>query len=305
MNRIIVFLKKKDLYLGFSRYSLGLLMITYAVTKILRTQFVVIPFSVWQRPLESLSGRSLAWAFLGYSPWFQIMLGFFELVPALLLLFRRTTLLGGILLLPMTLSVFLVNHALSLWDDTKLISLTLLCLNCIVLLFQWKKLKEIILIVIGKGLKFKFSVVEILVNLVLASLVTWFITADLLGYKHQTNVLTGDWYNKRPNEWILQSEKTNDSTLHHRLMKSYFGAYGEYSEINDTGYVKRNTFFYDIDEKTRQLKFYNNKNKLINKCTYSLLGDTALRVEKTIDSTKDTKVVQVFKRRIINERSGS
>ena len=279
MNSIIVFLKKKDLYLGFARYILGLLMITYAVTKILRTQFVVIPFSLWQRPLETLSGISLAWAFLGYSPWFQIMLGFFELVPALLLLFRRTTLLGGILLLPMTLSVFLVNHALSLWDDTKLISLILLCLNCIVLLFQWKKLKEIILIAIGKGLKFKFSAVEISVNLVLASLVTWFITADLLGYKHQTNVLTGDWYNKHPNEWILLSEKTNDSTLHHRLVKSYFGAYGEYSEINDTGYVKRNTFFYDIDEKTRQLKFYNNKNKLINKCTYSLLGDTALRVE--------------------------
>jgi hypothetical protein len=79
----------------------------------------------------------------------------------------------------------------------------------------------------------------------------------------------------------------------------YFGAYGEYSEINDTGYIKRSMIFYDIDDKKHTLKFYNDKNKLINKCTYTLQGDSMLRVDKTIDSVKNIIVVQLFRKRIM------
>jgi hypothetical protein len=299
MKNIILFLKKKDLYLGITRYLLGLVMIGYGLTKILRTQFVVIPFSLWQRPLETLHGTSLAWAFLGYSPWFQVMLGFLELIPAILLLFRRTAFIGAILLLPMTLNVLLINHALNLWEDTKLISLILFLLNCTVLLFDWKRIKEVFLIIIGKGKKFKYSVVEIPLNTVIICVVLYMASQDLIGYRAQTNVLTGDWLNHHPNEWQLVSENIKDSTLKPRKVRMYFGAYGEYSEINDTGYIKRSMIFYDIDDKKHTLKFYNDKNKLINKCTYTLQGDSMLRVDKTIDSVKNIIVVQLFRKRIM------
>lgn len=302
MKRVFVFLKKKDLYLGFARYVLGLMIITYALTKILRTQFVVIPFSLYQRPLESLSSHTIAWAFLGYSPWFQVLLGFFELVPSILLLFRRTTLLGAILMLPMTLSVFLINHALNLWDATKTISLVLFILNLLVLIFEWGRIREIFGIVIGKGIKYKWSAVEICISLVLALAVSIFTMKDLLAYKDQTNVLTGDWYNKHPREWTLQSEKINDSTLKPRLLKWYFGAYGEYSAINDTGYIKRDNLYYDVDEKKHLLNFYDGNNKLLNKCTYALQDSSILKVERIIDSAKNTKLTEVFKMRIIRER---
>lgn len=123
-------------------------MLTYAITKILRTQFVLLPFALWQRPLETLSGKNIAWAFLGYSPWFQILLGVLEFIPSILLLFRRTALLGAILLLPMTLSVFSINQALDLWETTKQISLILLALNCLVLIFHWQRIKTVLSIII-------------------------------------------------------------------------------------------------------------------------------------------------------------
>ena len=53
----------------------------------------------------------LTWAFLGFSTWFSILLGFLELVPGFLLLFKRTKFLGAILLFPSLLGVFLVNNA--------------------------------------------------------------------------------------------------------------------------------------------------------------------------------------------------
>ena len=304
MQPVITFLKKKDLYLGIARYILALEMLTYALTKILRTQFVLIPFSLWQRPLESLSGRNLAWAFLGYSPWFQVLLGFLELIPSVLLLFRRTTFLGAVLMLPMTLSVFLINQALNLWDATKVISLALLALNIVVFLFEWKRIKTLLQIVAGKGVRFRFTGWEIIINVLVAGVVVWFALTDLLDYRNQTNVLTGDWLNQHPVEWTLKSEKIGDSTLHPGLLKSYYGAYGEYSEINDTGYVYRNMMSYDFDEKKHTLIFSNNKTRTYKKYSYKLSGDSLLTLISTIDSAKNIKLTQQFKKRVINEHAG-
>ena len=301
MKKVITFLKRKDLYLGISRYILGLWMLTYATTKILRTQFVVLPFAIWERNLESLSGKNIAWAFLGYSPWFQILLGILEFIPSILLLFRRTTLLGAILLLPMTLNVFLINHALDLWDATKQISLILLILNCLVIIFYWETVTTIFNKIIRRTVSFKFTTIEISINVIVSVIVLYFSVSDLLDYKSRTNFLTGDWFNGHPNEWILQSEKINDSTLKPRLLKCYFGSYGEYSEINDTGYVKRGVFEYNLVEKSQVIEFTMPDSTI--KYTYHFVStDSTLQLDKLLDSTKNQKLTQVFKKRIIKDK---
>jgi len=259
MKQIITFFKKRALYLGVARYLLGLVMIFYSITKILQTQFVVVPFLQWQQPLESLSGKTIAWAFLGHSPWFEILLGFLELIPGILLLFRRTILLGAILLLPVTLNVFLINHALNLWDDTKVISLILLILNIIVLMFEWRRIKGLALTVLGSDTKFKGTIAEVVINFVVVAVITYLGCDLLFGYINQKNVLIGDWYHRHPNEWILQSEKIGDSTLRHRLVKSYYDVGGSYSEVNDTGTVWPYNIYYKLDEKNKTLNFYNSK----------------------------------------------
>jgi hypothetical protein len=238
------------------RCVLGIFLLGYGVTKILQTQFVLHGIA-WQLPLERLEGTNLAWAFLGRSSWFQILLGFFEFIPAVLVLFRRTALLGSILLLPMTLNVMLVNHALDLWAETKELSIQFFAINVIILLFYWKRIRDILSIIIGKGIKLKYFKWELLVIAAAMIIYLYPITKMLIDYRNQKNVLMGNWLNGNPNEWVLQTEKINDSTLPHRILKSYFGVYGTYSEINDSGFVF-NGMNYELDEKNNNLTIYYN-----------------------------------------------
>jgi hypothetical protein len=298
MKNVLLFLKKKDLYLGITRYFLGLTMVTYAITKIMKTQFVLTPTAMWQLPLEQVSGKKLTWAFLGYSGWFEILLGFFELIPALLLLFRRTTLAGAVLLLPVSLNVYLINIALNLWSETKILSLILLLLNIAILLFEWRKIWNAVLIIIGR-VKLRFTLVELTVNVVLVGTIVYFFWGITRNYIAQKNVLTGDWLNGHPNEWQLVSEKYGDSIQRTKDLKIYFGADADYSEFKN-GNVESDMLSYRLDEKTRTLRFYNvTDNQLVNKCTYQLSGDT-LRLFKFTDIITHKSLEQLYKKRVLN-----
>ena len=81
-------------------------------------------------------------------------------------------------------------------------------------------------------------------------------------------------------------------------MKSYFGVYGSYSEINDTGFVFWGVN-YELDEKKKTLDIYYNGTP--SHYTFRILNDTLLETEKIIDSAKNVKFTQLFKRRIINK----
>ena len=114
------------------RYILGVTMIVYGLIKIFQIQFS-LPSEVYKYELEQLDGVTLAWAFLGFSSWFSFLLGVFELVPGFLLLFRRTKLLGAILLFPSLLAVFLINNAYNFLPHMRLLTGVLLLLNVLLL----------------------------------------------------------------------------------------------------------------------------------------------------------------------------
>ena len=78
-------------------WALGSAMMPYAISKLFDWQFQVRA-SEYARPLGETSGKTLTWAFLGYSPAFQVLMGIFEFVPSLMLFFRRTRRLGAVLL---------------------------------------------------------------------------------------------------------------------------------------------------------------------------------------------------------------
>ena len=120
-----------------ARILLGLGIIPYGISKLANVQFQV---SAWEyaQPLGGAPGTVLTWAFLGYSPWFQFLLGVLEAIPGLLLLSRRTYRLGALLLLPVLLNVVLMNFAMDLWDGTKGISVQLLVLNLFLLSCDYK-----------------------------------------------------------------------------------------------------------------------------------------------------------------------
>jgi hypothetical protein len=124
-----------------ARYLLGTVMLYYAIVKIVNVQFQVSAFT-YTRPLDQVPSRMLAWAYLGYAPWFQRLLGIAEFVPALLLFFRRTARLGAVLMFAVLLNITLINFALDLWHDTKIISCLLLGLDIYLLINQYLYLRE-------------------------------------------------------------------------------------------------------------------------------------------------------------------
>ncbi|MNK03749.1 hypothetical protein D3C87_216010 [compost metagenome] len=293
---ILTYLKTKHLYLGIVRYSLGAFMLTYSITKILKTQFA-LPGFVWTetQTLETMPSKQLAWVFLGYSTWFQVLLGFLELCPALLLFFKRATLLGAILMLPVTLNVVLINYALDLWDGTKILSLILLFLNLLVFAFEWSRIKSIFSIIIGTRLSIKLNIAEIVFNIAVILTVTYFSLQQLLVYTNQTNALTGDWLHQHPIEWTLVKEESKDSVLATRNLKLYFWAYGIYKEVDETNEVGPTT--YSIDERKRQLMLRYDDGEII-RCNYSFPSETELKIEMT---KNHSKITQYFEKRIINE----
>lgn len=93
---------------GIIRYWLALSISTYGFAKILKTQFQTPDFFL-DTPLSSLNGMSLTWYYYGYSYPLAVIIGLLQIGGASLLLYRRTTLLGVLILLPVMVNIVLIN----------------------------------------------------------------------------------------------------------------------------------------------------------------------------------------------------
>lgn len=193
--------------------------------KTLGMQFNTLrPFATWAQPLEHVSGQQLTWAFMGHSLVFQVLMGVFELVPAAMLLLRRTALVGALLLLPMTIGVFLVNFTHGLWLNTRVDAAYMLAANVLILALERRRIGEMLALACGK---WRVNRAEILVGLCVVAVA---VLPRLLSdhYRNDRNELTGDWFH----EGVLAWERV-DAGEHGRATL-FFGPNGEYSEINDS-----------------------------------------------------------------------
>jgi hypothetical protein len=94
------------------RYTLAAAMLNYGAAKVIDYQGIPQPAPLeWIRPLGEISTGQLMWTWLGYSPTFHFFAGVNETVGGILLLFRRTTLLGSLLLLPVMVYVTAMDVA--------------------------------------------------------------------------------------------------------------------------------------------------------------------------------------------------
>lgn len=263
------FLKDKATYETIIRYLLGLSMLPYGLTKIMRTQFVVAPFYMWSEPLKDIPGYTLTWAFLGYSPWFTVLLGFLEAVPAVLILFRKTKLLGALLLFPVLLNVFLINVALDLWPSTQKISFVMLLMNIALLLFHYPLLRDTFVRIFNQSI----------VNIVLIGGVVATSVYQLQDYINQRNFLTGDWYNKRPDYWVEQdslheSKKYQRAERNHEsYVRYYFQPYqSAYRLMPGSSHPVYCT--YQVDEAKQLLTVYEGRDSSsVMKGSYKMLHD--------------------------------
>ncbi len=98
----------KSINTDLLRYFLACVLLFYGIVKVLATQFPHMMANMDARFIE-LNPMRVAWTFFGYSRGYQMFLGWGEMLPAILLLFRRTTLLGAIVAAIVMLNVFCIN----------------------------------------------------------------------------------------------------------------------------------------------------------------------------------------------------
>jgi uncharacterized membrane protein YphA (DoxX/SURF4 family) len=114
------------------RYYLASMMMLYGFSKINHAQFPFPgPFQLSQ-PLGQFSPMGLAWAFMGYSTGYNWFTGTAEVLGGILMLFRRTTVLGGIILTAVIGNIVAMNFAFDI--PVKLFSLHLLLMTLFILL---------------------------------------------------------------------------------------------------------------------------------------------------------------------------
>lgn len=97
-----------DVLLDLLALYLSLVLLRYGFVKVLATQFPRLWANLDTPPLE-LNPMRVAWQFFGYSRGYQQFLGWGEVLPAVLLLFRRTRTLGAFIATVVMLNVFVVN----------------------------------------------------------------------------------------------------------------------------------------------------------------------------------------------------
>lgn len=97
-----------DILLDLLALYLSLVLLRYGFVKVLATQFPRLWANLDTPPAELTPSR-VAWQFFGYSRGYQQFLGWGEVLPAVLLLFRRTRTLGAFVAAVVMLNVFVVN----------------------------------------------------------------------------------------------------------------------------------------------------------------------------------------------------
>jgi hypothetical protein len=90
------------------RYGVAFVFLLYGFAKLLGSQFTILD-SELDRPMGQVSGMWLTWYYFGFSPVYGNLIGLAQVAGALLLTFRKTTLLGICLLLPITTNIVLVD----------------------------------------------------------------------------------------------------------------------------------------------------------------------------------------------------
>ena len=119
--------------LDWLRYFCAFMLLMYGTSKLLHLQFN-LQSQLAHRTVESLNGYELTWYYFGYSRGYACLLGATQVVGASLLLFRKTTLLGAILMTPVMANIFLINVFILVNDYGPYIisALILISLFCIV-----------------------------------------------------------------------------------------------------------------------------------------------------------------------------
>jgi hypothetical protein len=121
--------------LDWLRYLCAFLLYMYGVSKLAHFQFNMSS-ELAHRPIGSLNGYELTWFYYGYSRIYASILGLAQVAGATLLLFRKTTLLAALFLLPIMANILLINMFIMINDFGPYFNAVIICASLLVILWQ-------------------------------------------------------------------------------------------------------------------------------------------------------------------------
>ncbi|RKT00383.1 hypothetical protein [Flavobacterium sp. 123] len=90
------------------RYWLAFYISTFGFEKLFDVNFAY-SYHIEDALVNTLTGQELTWKYYGHSYYLTVIIGLFQIIGSILLLFRRTTLLGVLTLLPVQINILLIN----------------------------------------------------------------------------------------------------------------------------------------------------------------------------------------------------
>jgi len=126
------------------RYYVATFMIFYGLAKIFKTQFAFPTSDRLHQSIGDSSPMGLLWTFMGYSTPYNVFTGLGEFIGGFLLFFRRTRLLGALIVIAVMSHVTMLNFAYDV--PVKLFSLHLLSMAIFVIVPDAKKLLNIFIL---------------------------------------------------------------------------------------------------------------------------------------------------------------
>ncbi len=131
--------KKGYLYSFISvtlNYYLSLQLIKYGCYKLFKSQFYLPEPNILYTPLGQLDQDILFWSTMGVNYPYNIFMGLLEVIPGLLLLHKKTRLIGVVLAMPVLLNIVAINFSFDI--SVKLYSFFLFFMSCY-LFIPWLK----------------------------------------------------------------------------------------------------------------------------------------------------------------------
>jgi hypothetical protein len=123
------------------RYYLGVTLLGYGWEKVFHLQMPHISLNQLLQPVGDQTPMGLAWKFVGFSEAYSSFSGWAEVIPGILLLFRRTTLIGALIALAVMTNVMMMNYAFDI--PVKLYSTLLVVFSLIIISPNIKRLLDI------------------------------------------------------------------------------------------------------------------------------------------------------------------
>lgn len=98
----------KDLLILSIRILLSLIFISYGVGKLIGGQFGNLTEQELSTPIKDLSLFKIAWYLFDHQP-FKMFIGISQIIAALLLLYKRTMIIGALMLIPIVANILIID----------------------------------------------------------------------------------------------------------------------------------------------------------------------------------------------------